>query len=290
MDNKTKTEAIHLTLECIPCAINSLIKLFKNGFIEPDKQEAAMRVLLKFLSEIDFRKSPPEVAGDMHRLIRKIIDDNDPYFQVKQEFNTLMLKFYPELKRQLEMAPDDYQLALRLAIAGNVIDFGPNHNFNIEETLKTAHGVKLAVDHSAELKAAVRNAERMLYIGDNAGEIVMDRILLETLNHPNVYFAVRGAPTLNDATLDDAKQTGIDKIATMLSTGDDSPGVVLDRVSEEFRRVFDTVDLIIAKGQGNYEGLCHYHKNIYFLLMAKCDHVAQHIGVRKGDFLLLRGK
>jgi uncharacterized protein with ATP-grasp and redox domains len=136
------------------------------------------------------------------------------------------------------------------------------------------------------LRAALPLSKTLLYLGDNAGKIVMDRILLETIRHPAVYFAVRGAPIINDATIDDAQAVGIDKIARIISNGDDAPGTILEAASPEFREVFDRADLVIAKGHGNFEGLYGIDKNIYYILMAKCDHVAAHLGVRKGDLVV----
>ena len=136
----------------------------------------------------------------------------------------------------------------------------------------------------------LKEAQTVLYLGDNAGEIVMDRLLLETIHHPNVYFVVRGAPIINDITIADAKQIGIDNLSTVISNGDDAPGTILENVSPEFRDLYNNADLIISKGQGNYESLSGCNKNIYFILMAKCNHVAHHIGVQVGDFLIFKPK
>ena len=114
----------------------------------------------------------------------------------------------------------------------------------------------------------------------------MDRIFLETIQHPNVYFAVCGAPIINDALMEDAKLVGIDKIAHLITNGDDAPGTILENISAELREIFEQVDLIIYKGQGNYEGLNANEKNIYFILMTKCEHVANHLGVKKGDYVV----
>ncbi len=279
-------EPLKFTYDCIPCAIGSLINLFNEGLIPPEKKDGAMRSLLKYLSEANFEQSPPALGQQMHRIIRKVLDNPDPYKEIKNKFNTLMLEYYPLLKDKVDKAFDPFNFALRLAIAGNIIDFGPNQSFDIKDTLKKAEYVKLAVDQSQELKASVGSAKTLLYLGDNAGEIVMDKLFLETINHPNVYFAVRGAPIINDITIEDAHQVGIDKIATVISNGDDTPGTIMENVSSQFRNIFNDADLIISKGQGNYEGLSGCDGNIYFILLAKCDHVANHLGVKKGDFLV----
>jgi uncharacterized protein with ATP-grasp and redox domains len=256
--------------------------------VPKEKQEPAMRALLAFLSQLDFNQSLPQMGKDMHRLIRDVLKNPDPYLEIKRAFNRMMLDYYPSLKKLVEEAADPFLTALRLAIAGNIIDFGPNRPFDFKATLDRAKSMVLAIDESGSLKDAIPQAKTLLYLGDNAGEIVMDRILLETMNHPNAYFAVRGAPVLNDATIDDARAVGIERIARVITSGDDAPGTILETTSPDFRDRFDRADLVIAKGQGNYEGLCGIDKTIYFILMAKCDHVAAHLGVRKGDFVVTK--
>ena len=291
MDSTSEVESIFkikVTYDCIPCAIGSLITLFNKGLVPVKKKDGTMRALLRYLSEIDFDQSPPLLGRQMHRIIRQVLNNPDPYFELKQQFNRALLDLYPELKKRVMESADPFQLALRLAIAGNVIDFGPNHSFDMKGTLDRANSVVLAVDHSSLLQQSLSRAKTLLYLGDNAGEIVMDRIFLETIGHANVYFAVRGAPIINDITEADASMVGIDKIARVISNGDDAPGTILENVSSEFRQVFDRADLIISKGQGNYESLSGTGKNIFFLLMAKCDHVASHLGVKKSDFVVKR--
>jgi uncharacterized protein with ATP-grasp and redox domains len=280
--------ALKVAYDCVPCAVGSLVTLFDKGVVPNEKREPALRALLSYLSRLDYNQSLPQMGKEMHRLIRDILKDPDPYLEIKRDFNRLMLGYYPELKKLVDEAPDPFAMALRLAIAGNIIDFGPNRPFDFDATLDRAKSMVLAVDESASLKETIRRAETLLFLGDNAGEIVMDRILLETIRHPNVYFAVRGSPVLNDATVDDAAAVGIDRIARVISNGDDAPGTILETTSPEFRDMFDRADLVIAKGQGNYEGLCGIDKTIYFILMAKCDHVAGHLGVRKGDFVVAK--
>ncbi|MGB7296949.1 MAG: ARMT1-like domain-containing protein [Candidatus Aminicenantales bacterium] len=281
-----RQSSLSMTYDCIPCAIGSLVTLFHKGVVPKEKQEPAIRALLAYFSRLDFKQSLPQMGKEMHRLIRDVLENPDPYSDIKRTFNQLMLEYYPDLKKLVDEAADPFSMALRLAIAGNIIDFGPSRPFDFNATLDRAKSMVLAVDESGSLRDAIPRAETLLYLGDNAGEIVLDRILLETVRHPNVYFAVRGAPVLNDATIDDAREVGIDRIARVISNGDDAPGTILETTSPEFRDIFSRADLVIAKGQGNYEGLCGVDKNIYYILMAKCDHVAAHLGVRKGDLVV----
>ena len=275
-------------LDCIPCIVNSFVRLLKMGDLTEIKKEQAMRRLLSFIAEMDYKKSPPVLGREMHRMMREELNDPDPYHEIKNKYNRMMLDMYSEFEEMVEKANDPFDMAMRLAIAGNVIDFGPQDEFNIMDTINRVILSKIAIDDSKSLKNDLNEANSLLYIGDNCGEIVLDRLFLETINIPNKNFAVRGSPVLNDATIDDAKLVGIDKIATVITTGDNAPGVVLESTSDEFKKIFFSSDIVISKGQGNLEGLIGQHANIYYLLVAKCELVGNILGAQKGDFIVKR--
>ncbi len=180
---------------------------------------------------------------------------------------------------------------MRLAIAGNVIDFGSQHQFDVMETINRVMDTKLAIDHSRRLRVDLEKADSLVYIGDNCGEIVLDKIFLSLINVSHKYFVVRDSPIINDITYEDAILTGIDKIAKVITTGDNSPGAVWESTSEQFKNVFRNADVIISKGQGNLEGLLDVaHKSIYFLLVTKCDLIARRVGTKKEEFIVKKGK
>ena len=274
-------------LECLPCTVNSYLRLADTGVVPTEKKEELMRQLLSFLSEADYNYSPPEMGAELHRMIRKSLQNPDPYLKIKKEYNQMMLDLYPSFTEMVEQSHTPFDTAMRLAIGGNVIDFGAKYQFDVMETIHSAMESELAIDDSASLQEALGNAQSLLYIGDNCGEIVLDKIFLEHLNVPEKIFVVRGAPIINDITLDDARMVGMDKVARVVSTGDDSPGAVWERSSEEFRRLFNEADVIISKGQGNLEGLIERkHKNLYYLLVTKCELIAERIGTQKGSFVV----
>ena len=227
------------------------------------------------------------MGAELHRMIRKSLQNPDPYLEIKKEFNQMMLDLYPSFREMVEKSDTPFDTAMRLAIGGNVIDFGAKYQFDVMETIHSAMKSNLAIDDSARLQQALGNAQSLLYIGDNCGEIVLDKIFLENLDVPEKIFVVRGAPIINDITLDDARMVGMEKVARVVSTGDDSPGAVWERSSEEFRRLFNEADVVISKGQGNLEGLIERkHKNLYYLLVTKCELIAERIGTRKGAFVV----
>lgn len=279
---------MHLSLDCIPCIVNSLLRLLQNGLVPDDKKQEAMRQLLGFLARTDYTQSPPAIGREMHRMMRTILENPDPYREIKKQSNEKMLALYEEFKQRVKDSPDPLNTAMRLAIAGNVIDFGPQNQLDLSDTIDKVMHVHLAIDDSQTLAIELKTAESVLYIGDNCGEIVLDKLFIETLNHPHLTFAVRSSPTINDATLEDAQRVGLDKLARVITTGDDSPGAVWEFTSDEFKQEVSKSDVVIAKGQGNLEGLLDIDKSIYFLLTVKCPVIGKRIGALTGDFILYK--
>lgn len=281
---------MNIQLECIPCTLNSYLRLVKTGVIPETQQEAILRRLLKGLAVIDFDKSPPVLGRRMHRLIRELLQNPDPYHQIKEKYNHMMLELYSKFEGMIDGSEDPSDTAMRLAIAGNVIDFGPQDQLDVMDTINRVYGAKLAIDDSRHLRYDLKQATSLLYIGDNCGEIVLDKLFLNYMNVPRKIFAVRARPIINDVTFHDAKMTGMEEVAKVITTGDDAPGAVWESTSKEFKEIFRNADVIISKGQGNLEGLLDVpHDNIYFLLVTKCDLIAERLGTEKGQFVVKKG-
>lgn len=277
-------------LECIPCTVNSYLRLVDTDVIPSGKREELMRQLLGFLSGVDYHISPPAMGRELHRMIRASLQNPDPYLEIKEKYNRMMLDLYPSFREMVEQSDVPFETAMRLAIGGNVIDFGAKYKFDVMDTIQMAMEHELAIDDSAALKRAVDNAHSLLYIGDNCGEIVLDKLFLETLDVPEKTFVVRGGPVINDVTIDDARLVGMEKVARVVTTGDDSPGAVWESASPEFRRLFQEADVVISKGQGNLEGLMEVkHDHIYFLLVTKCELIGERIGTSSGSFVVRKG-
>ena len=274
--------------ECLQCQINSLEKRIDKFEIAPEKREKLINELAKDISNVDLENSfSPEITRNILHSMKVVSEITDPYKTEKDESNRELLNRYKEFKQMVETSDNPFNTALRLAVAGNIIDFGPTHKFNVSETIERVLVSNFSIDHSEQLKAEIEKANTILYLGDNCGEIVLDKLFLETINHPNVFFAVRNKPVLNDVTEKEALEVGIDKVAKIISNGDDTPSTLLHRVSEEFRDIYNTADLIISKGMGNYEGLMYEtNPRLFFLLMIKCQVIGNNIGAQKGDFIV----
>ncbi len=275
--------------DCIPCFVRQVLDSVRMTTDDEQIQEKVLREALYLGSKMDLSQSPPAMAQKIHRFIREITGVKDPYLEVKNRFNKLALQMYPELKQQVETSADPLETAVRLAIAGNIIDFGVNsvvEQSQVERTITESLTEPLDMEAMEEFREATSQAEDILYLGDNTGEIVFDRLLIEQLPYEKITFAVKGGPILNDATIEDAQIVGLTDIVNVIDNGSDAPGTILESCSEAFRRRFDKSDLIIAKGQGNYETLSNIDKNIFFMLQPKCVVLARHLGCEIGSLVL----
>jgi uncharacterized protein with ATP-grasp and redox domains len=279
-------------LDCLPCFLRQTLDAVR--FVTSDEQvhEKVVRQVLELVNNIDAGQTPPAIGQEIHRMIRQMTGNADPYRQRKHDSNAFVLKLYPQLRQRIKDARHPLEMAVRLAIAGNIMDFG------VYSTLDAAEVVK-AVDRALvngldaarveEFAQAVSDARAILYLGDNAGEIVFDRLLIEELPTGKVTFVVKGAPVLNDATREDAEMVGLTRITEVMANGSDAPGTILDDCAGPFRQRFDRSDLVIAKGQGNYECLSGIDKKVFFLLTVKCPVIARDLGCAVGQMVLRRG-
>jgi len=279
---------IMTTLGCIPCFVRQTLETARLSTVDPEVHERIVRETLLVIADMDMKKVPPVISQQIHRHLRKLTGVDDPYLAAKDRFNRMALEMLPEIEARLAKAPDPFGMATRLAIAGNVIDLGAKADLK-EDDARTAVARSMEEPFHGDLDAfrrAVESAERILYLGDNAGEIVFDRLLIEQLSPRPVVFAVRGVPVINDATVHDALQAGLQNLVEVIDNGSDAPGTVLADCSEEFRRRFHDADLIVSKGQGNFETLFGETAPIFFLFKVKCPVVALHTGLPVGTHVL----
>lgn len=237
------------------------------------------------IRDIPMSSTPPESGQLIHEKVREITGSSDPYQRQKAEHIREALALYPEMKRIVEDSDDPLLTSIRLAIAGNVIDLGVNKQFDLAEEIRHALEREMGIFHYDAFVEALERASSVLYLGDNAGESVFDRILIEALGKP-VRFVVRAAPIINDVTREEALMSGLGEVAEIISSGSTAPGTVLSRCTDEFREDFNHADMIISKGQGNYETLSNVRRPVFFLLKAKCPVIARDLGVKEGDIVL----
>ena len=280
-------------LDCIPCFVRQALDSARLVTDDEQIHEKVVREVLRLSADLDMSQSPPAIGQKIHQLIRKMIGNNDPYHRIKEQFNNLALKLYPELEERVRESEDPFATATRLAIAGNIIDFGVKTSLaesDVEKTIEQSFNGHLNDSKIQEFKFAVAEAGKILYLADNAGEIVFDRLLIEQLPVEKVTVVVKGDPVINDATMEDAETAGLTNILAVIDNGSDAPGTILETCSQTFRDRFEDADLIIAKGQGNYETLSDLDKNIFFILKAKCPVIARDLGCEIGEMILKKSK
>ncbi len=277
-------------LDCIPCFLRQTLEVVRLATDDESIHEQILREVLKLTADMDLHQSPPAMARRIHQRIRELTENPDPYRNSKQEHNQLALQLYEELELNIQRSANPLETAVRLAIAGNIIDLGVKCSISDRDIHHTIQqSLTEPFNHGAveQLRLDAANARDILYLADNAGEIVFDRLLIEQLPMEKITVAVKGSPIINDATMEDAAVAGLTDIVTVMDNGSDAPGTILEICSDAFVSRFKQADLIIAKGQGNYETLSHVDKNIYFILKAKCPVIASDIGCPIGQMVLI---
>lgn len=281
---------MNVSLDCIPCFVRHALEMAGIASADGAIHEQVLRELLSEAAGWDMSVPAPAMGQRIQRRLRALTGIADPYRDVKQRFNELALELLPELRARVATAADPLQAAVRVAIAANLIDVGVNGNPH-EADIKRSISQSLASPFAGDLdsfRAAIFKAAEILYLADNTGEIVFDRLLIERLPARRITVAVRGAAVLNDATLADARLAGLDQVADVIDNGSDAPGTILCECNATFRERFASADLIIAKGQGNFETLTGGPGNIFFLLKIKCPVVAAHTGLDVGTHALIQ--
>lgn len=272
-------------LDCFPCFLNQALRAARIATDDEKKIKKVLDEVGMMLGSIPLESTPPETGRLIYRKVSEITGNLDPYREMKSESTQKARSLYPFLKSHIEESNDRLLTAIRIAIAGNVIDFGANWAFNLRHEVDEVLEKDFAIYDYNRFKGSLDKVREVLYIGDNAGECVFDKILIEEMKKPVIY-VVRDVPIINDATYQDAVQAGIDKVATILSSGTDAPGTILGTCSAEFQKVYNDSKFIISKGQGNYETLSNKKRPIFFLLKVKCHVIANDIGVHEGDIVL----
>ena len=276
--------------ECVTCIINQSQRVA--DAIHAD--EMLKRQLLDHVSamstQFSFELSPPEIAADVYEAMAVIAQKEDLYDEVKRISTQKAQSFVPFLKEKLQNSDDKLLTATKIAVAGNVIDLAAAVEFDLEKELEKIFHTEFAHNDFAKLTQELQSAKKVVILGDNVGEHIFDYLFIETLQELFVdielYYMVRGCPIINDVTLKEAKEAGFDKLCHLVNSGVNTPGFAYSRASKEAQELFDSADLVISKGMGNYECLSPTHrKNVCFLLKVKCNVVAASLGKEVGDII-----
>lgn len=283
-----------ISYECGPCFLRQAREAMDLSTDDEVLKMEIMEDIFKFLSnnfELDTNSN--STGSAMHKMIKQRTGCRDPYRKEKIEGNEIALKYLPDVKKILD-EDDSLENHVKIAIIGNILDFGAfTLDDDIESVIKTALEKDLAVKDIDEFEESLKTHDKVLYLVDNTGEIVFDKLLLAKIRQYglDITIAVKSEPILNDACMEEALDAGLDEYGEIVEIGCGTVGYVDSEISDEFREIFNNHRFVISKGMGNYEGLTEIDlsdKDIYFLLCAKCNTISKDIGVNLHDMLLFK--
>ncbi len=303
--NDTQIQPNWTSPECVVCLVTISYDLLQRCTNDPKIQMEGMKQIYRLLRNFNLEDIPTKIAMQIYRMILNLTNETDPFIDVKKKSNELAKAVIRDIREHISMAKTPisrFRRALAAAIAGNVIDFGTaghsiemNSEYFKEVYLQIVHE-GFAIDHSTQLLDALSHAKRVVYIADNAGEVYFDLFLLEQLKQlgVEVIYVVKGGPVINDATMEDVTDPLFrEAVSEIITTGTNALGVFKAESSDQFLNHLQKADLIIAKGQSNFETLYYDHKEITtglicFIFRTKCVSIAQFLGqsIRKNIIML----
>ena len=285
-------------LDCIPCFYRQALDAARIAGADEIVQKKIIDEFSQLIPNFSLETAPPEMGRVVYGIVGKISGVKDPFKEIKENSNKFALKLYPKLKQEINNSEDRLFTAVKLSIIGNIIDYGAKNSLNVEEEIDHLFQGNFIINNENssttfkynQFKESLNMVNIIIYLADNAGEVVFDRLLIEELVEKlgkQVIYVVRGKPIINDALIEDAIFCGINKVTKITSSGSDAPGTIMKYCSPEFIELYKNAELIISKGQGNYETLSEEDRPIFFLFKAKCPVIAEDVGCKVGDVVLV---
>lgn len=282
--------SLKATLDCLACIADQALRAARIATDDPEIQRRIINETVMRIPGMDLNESPAVLSQFVYEFAKEASAVKDPYADLKRAQNEQALALEPELRTYLAEADDPLEMALHLSAAGNVIDMGVQSagDIDVQTAIRDALQERFAVDHTPQFRASLASCRDLLFLLDNAGEIVFDKLLIEQLcQFTSVTAVVKKGPIINDVTLEDAEQVGLTAVCPIIDNSGAFVGSPLSLISPEFRQRLETADMIVGKGQGNYETIDDFPGNVFLILKAKCDAIARHMGVRKGQVALI---
>jgi uncharacterized protein with ATP-grasp and redox domains len=281
--------------DCWVCAMRQALGAARLVGGDEEFQHNVLQETARLLAASPRDVTPPEAGEGLYAMIREMSGNDDPFAEMKRQQNQTVMAIVPWLCETIAGADDPLLMAVRLAIAGNTVDPGAQASFELEKSVKEAVEGVGVLEHFEAFAERLAGARDVLLVADNSGEIVFDMLLIETMRKEKpdglyVTVAVRSAPIINDVTEVEAREIGLDRLARIIQSGSEMPGTVLARTTPEFREAFESADLVISKGQGNWETLEDSEREVFFMFQAKCPAVAAYNDCAEGALLLLCNK
>jgi damage-control phosphatase, subfamily I len=275
---------------CVGCIINQSLKVADAIGADNLLTDALVSAVTKSAQNFSFKATPPEIAADVYEMMAQMADKEDLYDEVKAHSTQKALSFVPYMQDKIDSSDNKLLTATKVAVAGNVIDLAAEVEFDLADEVAKIFDTHFDYDDFDKLRSSLERASTLLYIGDNVGEHIFDYLFIQTLCelYPSleIFYMVRGCPIINDVTMKEAEEAGFDKLCTLIDSGVNTPGFTYKRANQRSKKLFDTADLIITKGMGNYECLSPApRENLVYLLKVKCSVVAASLGKNIGDIV-----
>jgi len=275
---------------CVTCIFSQSLRVCETLQIESETTKRVLDSVAGMIPKWSFDETPPQVAARVYPKIAKLLQIDDIYYDFKREATNRAKAFIPFVEEIIDKHNDKFYASLKAAVAGNVIDLAAQKQFDLEEEVAKVFDLPFEIDDSKKLHKMLQNSKNLLVVGDNVGEHLFDKVMMrrlkENFENLNIFYAVRGKPIINDVTLKDALEARIDEVAEIVDSGVDTPGLDLNRASKKMLSVYESSDVILAKGMGNYESLNGAStRPTFFLLKVKCSVVAKSLGRNVGDII-----
>ncbi|MDY2725826.1 hypothetical protein BHF70_09150 [Anaerostipes sp. 494a] len=289
-------EKVRLNSQCIRCLVKKQMENFDNNIAENQKVQY-MQEVLKIIAQAGPSEGGPVISGRIFELQKRMFGEKVDYKPIKHRYNQMMLDMEYEISQKIENSEDPLKQALKYAMTGNYIDFGALSNVDNEklmELLEQAGKNAVSQEEYQALREDLKRGGKLVYLTDNCGEVVLDKLLIKQLKkeYPDldITVIVRGQEVLNDATMEDAKQIGMTDIVKVIGNGSDIAGTYEEEISQEALHMINQADVIIAKGQGNFETLWGCGRNIYYMFLCKCELFTERFGVKQFEGILVNDK
>lgn len=265
-------------LDCVYCIVQKADERYEKFATDPSKKLSFMKKVFQLIGSSSENVTAPFLSKCVNDLLKQEFGSADEYKELKSHYNRLMLEHEDRINHEISLSDDPLLSALRFAMIGNFIDFAAMDTVSpdkLNDLIRSSETQNVDREEYQLFRENLRAAKDLTYLLDNAGEIVFDKICIKTIKslYPNVRIkaVVRGFPVFNDATIQDAVEVGLDKIIDIQDNGTDIPGTQLDQICESAKNIVEQADVIISKGQGNFETLHGCGKNIYYMFLCKCD-------------------
>ena len=285
---------MNITNECVKCIVGQIEKATKLLQLDEKLSDEIMQEVNKRATNFSFNETPPYIAKDVYEYLEQMTNLDDPLEKLKQESIKKATSYLPLINKKIENSEDKLFTAIKAAVAGNVIDFATTKEFSLDDEINSIFKTNFSINDYKIFKEKLYKVDKLIILSDNAGENVFDKVLIKTIKEllPNlkIYYATRGKAIINDITIKEALQIGIDKYCEVISSGVDTPGLEKKQASKEFLKLFNETSLILSKGMGNFESLeSSNDSRIFFLFKVKCEVVANAISRNLGEIILKRG-